>query len=79
MICAPYLRPCDLCRVHTRVDCLERVDVFPLGQVCPACAAELRADEDDPRDPPPEFDENGEPECACRGGCIECLAVRRMM
>jgi hypothetical protein len=61
---------CDLCRVHCRVDLLERVDVFPLGLVCPPCAAELRADEDDPRDPAEEYEG---PECECHGFCFRCL------
>ena len=61
-----YERPCDLCRTTCRVDLLERVEhVFPLGLVCPPCAAELRADEDDPH--------AGEPECDCRAYCRRCI------
>jgi len=65
-------RPCDLCRVLTREDVLERVeDVFPLGLVCPACAVELHEDEAHPREPG-----YTERECSCSRGCVECVAVR---
>jgi hypothetical protein len=57
----PY---CDLCGIETHPEALERVNVFPLEMVCPPCAAELRADEDDPT--------SGEPECDCRSFCTAC-------
>lgn len=80
MICAPYCRPCDLCRMQTRVECLERAEAWPIAWVCPSCREELRVDDEDPRDPPPDFDErDGEPECGCCGGCQLCLAVRGML
>lgn len=65
-----YMRFCDLCRLETRVDVLERVeDVFPLGWLCPPCAVEVREDEAHPRDPEPEFDG---PSCDCRSACPVC-------
>lgn len=60
----PEERPCDLCGDTTLIELLENVDVFPLGQVCPACAVELRQDDDDSR--------TAEPECQCRGVCPVC-------
>lgn len=61
-------RPCDLCRVHTRVEVLEQVDVFPLGWVCPPCRAEILSDEEDPTS-----GDRNEPECdACRSFCAVC-------
>ena len=71
-----YMRFCDLCRLETRVDVLERVEVFPLGLVCPACAVEIREDEAHPRDAELE-DECADDACdCCRGaGCRLCLAV----
>ena len=59
-----YERRCDLCNVSTRVDMLERVDVFPLGLVCSPCRAELVHDEDDPH--------AGEPHCDCYSVCTRC-------
>lgn len=59
-----WMRFCDLCGVETRHEVLANVDVFPLGWVCPACEAELRADEEDPR--------SGEPEHDCRHFCTVC-------
>ncbi len=58
-------RPCDLCRVLTSTDELERVeDVFPLGWVCAACAVELHEDAAHPRESEPEHD--------CRSFCAVC-------
>ena len=70
------MRFCDLCRLETRFDVLERVeDVFPLGLVCPACAVELREDEAHPRDTELEDESSDACDC-CRGvGCRFCLAV----
>lgn len=63
-----YERPCDQCRVYTHVDLLEKVDFWPLERVCPGCAAELRADEDDPT--------SGECECDCDCSCCERARAR---
>ena len=60
---------CALCRVPCAVEMLEHVEIFPMGLACPPCAAELRADEEDPHGGESEC----EPECVCRAFCAECL------
>lgn len=45
-----YERACDVCRVFIDVDQLERAREFPLSMVCAPCSAELREDDEDPRD-----------------------------
>ncbi len=61
---------CQHCRTYVAADSLVRVEAWPLAWACEPCAAELRADEDDPR--------TGEPDVCDRcegGGCRACLAV----
>jgi hypothetical protein len=68
---ALYEMPCTLCRVLCHVDLLEDVELFPHGLVCPPCAAELRADDDDACSGEDEPYEG--PACVCRSFCAECL------
>lgn len=64
-------KPCQCCRVYMLVDQLVRVDVFPLDWVCSPCAAELLADDEDPRSG--ELNEDAGPPCdSCRDVCPVC-------
>jgi hypothetical protein len=61
--------PCGVCQFLTDAELLERVELWPITEVCPSCADEIRADDEEPagRD------------CDCAGGCPACLGVRGML
>lgn len=59
------LKLCPGCRTFAIGDLFERVEAWPLAEVCSSCADEIRADDEDPR----------EPEC-CASGCSVCTGER---
>ncbi len=60
---------CQHCRTYVAEGSLARVEAWPIALACEPCAAELLADDEDPREPPNECD-------LCHdAGCRACLAV----